>query len=112
MQTNTAIPSITDESFATAVAPGTGLVAVEFGAEWCGPCHMLAPVLDAVARDYAPSLRVVQMDTDANPATMVRFGVRGLPTVLLFRDGVPVDRIVGAVPAATLRGRIDKAIAG
>ncbi len=112
MPSSTSIPSITDEDFDAAVAPGTGLVAVEFGAEWCGPCHMLAPVLEAVARDYAPTLRVVQMDTDTNPATMVRFGVRGLPTVLLFRDGEPVDRIVGAVPASTLRGRIDRAIAG
>lgn len=106
------IPAVTDATFSTEVAAGTGLVAVEFSAAWCAPCRVMAPVVEAVARDYAPRLRVLQMDGDANPATMARLGVRGLPTMLVFRDGALVERIVGAVPAAALRARLDRVITG
>jgi thioredoxin 1 len=66
----------------------------------------MAPIIEAVAQEYAPKLRVMQLDGDANPATVVRFGVRGMPTMLIFRDGAIVERIVGAVSRATLRDRI------
>ncbi|MEO8619592.1 MAG: thioredoxin domain-containing protein [bacterium] len=110
MTTSLNLPSATDESFATDVAPGTGLVAVEFSAEWCPPCHLMAPIIERVAQEYASSLRVLQVDADANPRTMVRLGVRGLPTMLVFRDGALVDRIVGAVSHATLRERLGRLI--
>ena len=70
----------------------------------------MAPIVEAVAQEYAPRLRVMQLDGDANPATMVRLGVRGLPTMLVFRDGEIVDRIVGAVSKAALRERLDRAL--
>ena len=112
MSATTALPSVTDATFAAEVGPGTGHVAVEFTAAWCAPCRIMGPVVEAVAHDYAPRLRVLQLDADANPATMARLGVRGLPTMLVFRDGTLVERIVGAVPAAALRQRLDRVLAG
>ena len=112
MSTTTALPSVTDATFAAEVGPGAGHVAVEFTAAWCAPCRIMAPVVEAVAHDYAPRLRVLQLDADANPATLARLGVRGLPTLLVFRDGAIVERVVGAVPAAALRQRLDRVLAG
>ncbi|HEY9227028.1 MAG TPA: thioredoxin domain-containing protein [Gemmatimonadaceae bacterium] len=105
--TTAMIASVTDETFATEVGAGTGLVAVEFSAEWCGPCRVMTPIVEAVARELAPKLRVLEMDADANPRTAARFGVRGLPSMLVFRDGALVDRIVGAIPHGALRARLD-----
>ncbi len=104
---SSALPAVTDASFASHVGAGSGLVAVEFSTAWCGPCRLMAPLVAAVAQEYAPRLRVLQLDADANPATMTRFGVRGLPTMLVFRDGEVVERIVGAVSGTTLRARLD-----
>jgi thioredoxin 1 len=106
------LPAVTDATLAEAIAPGSGFVAVEFTAAWCAPCRLMAPIVEAVAQEYAPRLRVVQLDADANPQAMARLGVRGLPTMLVFRDGAPVDRIVGAVGGAALRARLDRALAG
>jgi thioredoxin len=106
MSNAVAVPSITDAAFTAETAHG--LVAVDFTAPWCGPCRMMAPIIDDLAQEYAPRVRFLQMDTDDNPATMVRLGVRGLPTILLFNDGQIVDRIVGAVPKPVLRERITR----
>jgi thioredoxin 1 len=110
--TTTTIPTVTDATLGAELAPGSGLVAVEFNAAWCAPCRIMTPVIEAAARDYEGRLRIVQVDADANPATLTRLGVRGLPTMLLFRDGTMVDRIAGTVNAASLRARLDRAIAG
>lgn len=101
-----------DASFDTDVHAARGVVAVEFTADWCPPCRVLAPVLEAVARELAPRARVLVLDADTNPRTVARYAVRGLPSVLVFRDGTLVDRVVGAVPAATLRARLEAAIGG
>lgn len=108
MSTSTVVHTVTDASFAAEVAPGTGLVAVEFSAEWCGPCRVMGPVVGAVAGELGPNIRVLLMDTDADPATMVRYGVRGLPTVLVFRDGELVDRIVGSMTKGPLKERLGR----
>jgi thioredoxin len=110
MSTSIAVLPITDTTFDSEVALGTGVVAVEFSAEWCAPCRMMAPTIEALAREYAPKLRMMQLDGDANPATLVRFGVRGMPTMLIFRDGEIVDRIVGAVSKTALRARIERVL--
>ena len=107
----TSLPQVTDASFSTAIAPGTGLTMLEFTAAWCAPCRLMAPVLESIATEYDGKLRVMQLDADSNQATTVRLGVRGLPTTLLFRDGEIVDRIVGAVPIARVRERVDAALA-
>ena len=106
------IPTVDDATIGAAIAPGTGVVAVEFSAEWCGPCKRMAPVVEAAARDYAGRVRIVQVDADANPATVARLGVRGLPSMLVFRDGALVERIVGAVGAPALRAKLDRVLAG
>jgi thioredoxin 1 len=112
MSATSTLPIVTDDTFATEVGPGTGLVAVEFTADWCPPCRLMAPLLEEAAQDYAPRLRIVQLDADANPRTMTRLGVRGLPTLLVFRDGELAERVVGAVSRATLRQRLETVLAG
>jgi thioredoxin 1 len=101
-----ALQAVTDASFATDIAPGSGLVLLEFTAAWCAPCRMMASILVSIADEYAGRLRVMQTDADSNVATMTRLGIRGLPTMLLFRDGEEVERIIGAMPAPRLRERL------
>jgi len=79
-----------------------GLVLVDFWAPWCGPCHRVAPVLEAMARDLAGTLRVGKLNVDENPRTQARFQVMSIPTLLLFQDGKLVDGIVGAVPRSQI----------
>lgn len=111
MSATATLPVVTDETFATEVGPGSGLVAVEFSAAWCGPCRILGPIVESIAREYTGRLRVLQIDADANPMAMVRLGVRGLPTILVFRDGELVDRLVGAVPKGAISQRLDRLLA-
>jgi thioredoxin 1 len=100
---------VSDETFAAEVEGHRGLAVVDFWAEWCGPCKIIAPVLDQLAGDYAPrGLRVAKLDVDTNPKTAMRFNVRSIPTLLFFKDGRHVDTVVGAVPKAALQGRIEQ----
>jgi len=85
-----------------------GAILVDFWAEWCGPCHRVAPVLEEVARARANRLRLGKMNVDENPATPERFGITSIPTMLLFKDGKLVDGIVGAVPKAEIEALIDR----
>lgn len=101
--------SVTDADFETEViaASKSGPVMVDFWAEWCRPCHMLAPTVEEIARQYAGKLKVVKMNVDENINAPGRFNIRGIPTLLLFRDGQVADQIVGAVP----KEQIDKVLA-
>ena len=109
--TTATITAVSDATFAEAVGPGTGLVAVEFSVAWCASCRMMARVVEALAAEYASRLRLLHLDTDANPATTARLNVRALPALLVFRDGQLVDRIVGVMPKAALRQRIEHLVA-
>lgn len=109
MSMTSTLTTITDAEFAGATAPGSGFVAVDFWAEWCGACRMMTPVVEATERDL-PGVRFFAMDADANPVTAARLGVRSLPTTLLLRDGEVVDRIVGAFPAKAFRERLERSI--
>jgi thioredoxin 1 len=93
------ITEVTDSNFADEVEKGGGLYMVDFWAEWCGPCRMIAPTVDALAADYGDKgLKVGKLNVDHNPQTSVRFAVRSIPAVLFFKDGELVDQVVGAGP--------------
>lgn len=94
--------TVSDDSFADKVLASQTPVLVDFWAEWCGPCRMVAPVLDEIAKEKSGSLTVAKVDVDANPATARDFQVVSIPTLILFKDGQPVKRIVGAKGKAAL----------
>ena len=98
--------TVSDASFAAVVLGATTPVLLDCWADWCGPCHMLAPTIDALARDYAGRVVVAKLDVDANPATAARFDVRSIPTVLIFEHGRLVDRLVGVQPRGALDARL------
>jgi len=100
---------VTDATFGTEVEQAAGLVLVDFWATWCGPCRAVAPVIEKLAEDYRGQVTVRKLDTDENQATAARFGIRSIPTILLFRDGKPVDGVIGADPR--LRSILDQKIA-
>jgi thioredoxin 1 len=95
------ITEITDQNFAEEIEHGEGLYMVDFWAEWCGPCRMIAPTVDQLATEYEEKgLKVGKLNVDHNPQTSVRFAVRSIPAVLFFKDGQLVDLVIGAGPRA------------
>jgi thioredoxin 1 len=94
--------AVSDDSFSEDVLSSNTPVLVDFWATWCGPCRMVAPVLEEIATEKAGALKVVKLDVDANPATARDFQVVSIPTLILFKDGQPVKRIVGAKGKAAL----------
>ena len=102
--------AVTDGTFQSEVEQAQGLVLVDFWAEWCGPCRVIAPILDQLAVEYAGKLKIAKMDVDANQQTPVRFNVRSIPSLLFFKGGKHVDTVVGAVPKAHLVGKITQHI--
>src|SRR2546421_6513166 len=104
------VNTVTDATFADAVLGSDKPVLVEFWAQWCGPCRMVAPVLREIAAERADELTVVKLNYDENPETGQRFGVMGLPTMLLFRGGEPIREFVGARPKMRLDAELDDAL--
>ena len=89
---------VSDDNFQAEVLQSEKPVLVDFWADWCGPCRMIAPSVSAMAEEYEEVLRVAKMDVDANPAVPGRYGIIGIPTLMLFKDGQVVERITGALP--------------
>lgn len=101
------IHHVTDASFEAEVIKADLPVLVDYWAEWCGPCKMIAPILDEVARDYAGKLRVAKVNIDENQETPARFGIRGIPTLMLFKDGNVEATKVGALSKSQLTAFLD-----
>jgi len=95
--------AVSDQTFKTDVLDATGPVLVDFWAEWCGPCKMIGPALEEIAAEFKGKLTVAKVNIDENPMTPNKYGVRGIPTLILFKDGIPADTKVGALPKSQLK---------
>jgi thioredoxin 1 len=100
--------AVTDDTFETEIEKHSGLVVVDFWATWCGPCRMIAPILDQLATEYAGKVKVAKLDVDTNIKTASRFNVRSIPMLLFFKDGKVVDQIVGAVPRTHIETKLQQ----
>jgi thioredoxin 1 len=105
------IAHVTDSNFETEVMKSSTPVLVDFWAPWCGPCRAIAPIVDELADDYAGRLKVVKVNVDDNPMTPARFGVRGIPNLIIVKNGQVAEQIIGAVPKQHLVRAVDTAIA-
>jgi thioredoxin 1 len=103
-----AIVEVTDANFDQLVLKADQPVLIDFWAAWCGPCRALAPIVDEIAQSYAGRVKIGKMDVDKNAATPQRYGVRGIPTLLLFKDGQVKEQIVGYVSREVIEKAIDK----
>jgi thioredoxin 1 len=99
---NEHISHVTDATFEADVLKSTTPVLVDYWAEWCGPCKMIGPILDEVAKEYAGKVKIAKMDVDANQAVPAKFGIRGIPTLMLFKDGQVAATKVGALSKSQL----------
>lgn len=101
----------TDANFEAEVLNSDQPVLVDFWATWCGPCRTIAPSIEELASEYAGKAKVVKLDVDNNPQTAMKYGIRSIPSLLFFKDGRPVDQMVGVVPKRVLADKLD-ALAG
>ncbi|MFO0752841.1 MAG: thioredoxin [Thermodesulfovibrionales bacterium] len=98
---------MTSASWAQEVEQSGGLVMVDFWAVWCGPCRMVAPTVEELAKEYSGKVKVGKLNTDENPDVASKYKIMGIPTLMFFKDGQKVDQIVGAVPKPQLKAKID-----
>jgi len=110
MADNKNIIEVTDGNFEAEVLQASLPTLVDFWAAWCGPCRVVGPIVIELADEYAGKLRVGKMDVDQNQQTPARFGIRGIPTLILFKDGEVADQIVGAVPKARFVEMLDRVL--
>ncbi|OMP04647.1 Thioredoxin [Corchorus olitorius] len=103
-----AVPSVNDEQWQSVVLDSEVPVLVEFWAPWCGPCRMILPIIEELSREYAGKLKCYKLNTDESPNVATRYGIRSIPTVMIFKGGEKKDAVIGAVPRSTLTSCIEK----
>ncbi|NMB01654.1 MAG: thioredoxin [Firmicutes bacterium] len=103
--------TVTDQDFQSKILDHKGVSFVDFWAGWCAPCRMLAPIIDELATDYAGRVQIAKLDVDANQNSARQYGVMSIPTMIIFKDGEEVDRLVGVMPKAAIAEKLDKWIA-
>ncbi|GBQ86265.1 MULTISPECIES: thioredoxin TrxA [Gluconobacter] len=102
--------AVSDSSFDADVLKSEGPVLVDFWAEWCGPCKMIAPALEEIGAEYQGRLKVAKVNIDSNPEAPTKYGVRSIPTLIVFKDGKPVAQQMGALPKSQLKAWIDQSL--
>ena len=102
-----AVVSVTNDTFDEVVIKSEGVVMVDFWATWCGPCKIVAPVVEELAKEYEGKATFAKVNTDENSDIAGKYNIRGIPTLMFFKDGKVLDQIVGAVPKAQLKSKID-----
>ncbi len=101
------IVELTSSTWEKEVLNSKGIVMVDFWAPWCGPCRIIAPTVEELAKEYQGKIKIGKLNTDDNPDIATRYGIMGIPTIMFFKDGQRVDQIVGVVPKSTLKSKID-----
>lgn len=101
------IQEVTSSTWDSDVLKYQGLVMIDFWAAWCGPCRIVAPTVEELAKEYTGKIKVMKLNTDDNPDIASKYNIMGIPTLMFFKDGRKLDQIVGAVPKQQLKGKID-----
>jgi thioredoxin 1 len=110
MTEGTSLLHVGDKNFAAEVLNSEVPVLVDFWATWCGPCRSISPIVEELAKEFTGKVKITKLNVDENPAIPSQYGVRGIPTLILFKGGKILDQIVGAVPKARLKAMIEKAL--
>ena len=106
------VKAVTKETWDKEVLQANDLVMVDFWAAWCGPCRMVSPIIDELAKEYAGKVKVVKLNTDENPEIAGRYQIMGIPTIMFFKDGKVVDKLVGALPKSQYKEKIESLLRG